>query len=234
MRKRSIDDNRRFKIPPPEETALWRFLKKKIDVMSVDQYELAKELLERRKNDKESKRGKLLEDSIKAYESPRFAEKYLDKERDKPLLEEKRTIERFKQILSGLPFDIKTEKDLWWAKQAFEFIKFQKNRFSISKSLKSSIEKYTGETLIHPLIVVPVKKERAVVTEKVDKPIFFPCVGKTAWDTKEQARLALQSIRHNNTTKGKGRSTMPLRSYQCNFCGKYHLTSKPFNYHLNK
>lgn len=36
------------------------------------------------------------------------------------------------------------------------------------------------------------------------------------------AYLALEIIH----TKGKIKKSTPVRSYECNFCGKYHLTSQ--------
>jgi hypothetical protein len=51
---------------------------------------------------------------------------------------------------------------------------------------------------------------------------MMKCRGKSTYDTKEIADNALQSIRKSRHK----REHTPVRSYRCEHCNKFHLTSK--------
>ena len=48
---------------------------------------------------------------------------------------------------------------------------------------------------------------------------------KVAYGTELEAYMALETIQQ----KGKIMETTPIRSYECPYCGKYHLTSKRYD-----
>ena len=48
------------------------------------------------------------------------------------------------------------------------------------------------------------------------------CKGKKTFGSELEAYLSLETIRE----KGPIKESTPIRSYKCNKCGKYHLTSK--------
>lgn len=48
------------------------------------------------------------------------------------------------------------------------------------------------------------------------------CEGKKTFGSELEAYLSLETIRE----KGPIKDDTPIRSYKCNQCGKYHLTSK--------
>lgn len=62
------------------------------------------------------------------------------------------------------------------------------------------------------------------------RPPYKGCRSKVAFESRDEARLALarmwrnpQRVLANYARTGK----IPCRAYECPFCGKWHLTSRP-------
>lgn len=189
---------------------------KKRQVFNESQYAFAKEMYEKRKNAVESKRTQALIKAIEVYENPELANDYVRKEY-------KPTPPKPKDPLKvELTYD-----ELWLL-----------NSVCVKKEFANKEEFQQGKDLLIRLIgkkhKVPTIKLACLSTliKEYEKPVpiikTFRCASKTAFDTKEQARMALRDIREKNATPGKRRRKIPIRSYECTYCGKYHLTSMPY------